>query len=408
MESWLIFLFLILFCLILQAFFAMMEMAIVSFNRVRLEYYVKQGNKKAIFLAKLLKKPTYLFGTTLIGVNFFLQLGSEASRMFYMHLGVDPDWAPLSQIIIVVIFAELAPLFAARSHAEHVAMLGIMPIYFLSKLLIPFIWLLNGICRLIDWILKSPSSVEHYLTREELQKAIESKDEKHPHLAQEELDTLVQNIFEIKTKTPKELMIPLNKVQMIHNDSTAKQVKEILSKTFFSYLPLYYERRENIFGIIYSRDLLRLKDDAPVKEISRSPWFITEKNSIFQILKQFRWNNQQLAIVLDDEGRATGVLTLDILIEEIFHNTTHIDRDKILTPQILVDRSFSADQSVQEINSLLGLSFPCQEGDSLEDLMARALGHPPQKSEAVCVDKFELTLEDVPFLADKKIRITSI
>lgn len=386
----------------------MMEMAIVSFNRVRLEYYVKQGNKKAIYLAKLLKRPTYLFGTTLIGVNFFLQLGSEASRLFYTQIGLDPDWAPLSQIIIVVIFAELSPLFAARSHAEHVAMLGIMPIYFLSKLLAPFIWILNGICRFLDWILKSPSSVEQYLSREELQKAIEAKDEKHPHLAQEELDTLVQNIFEIKVKTPKELMIPLNLVQMIPSNATAKQVKEILSQTFFSYLPLFYERRENIFGIIYSRDLLRLKDDAGVREISRSPWFITEKNSIFQILKQFRWNNQQLAIVLDEEGQATGVLTLDSLIEEIFHNTTHIDREKIVTPQILVDRSFTADQSVQEINTLFGLNFPHEEGDTLEDLMTRNLGHAPQKSEAVCVGKFELTLEDVPFLADKKIRIVSI
>lgn len=408
MQTWALFLILVIVCILFQGFFAMMEMALVSLNRIRLEYYVKQGNKKAAYLAKLLQKPTYLFGTTLIGVNFFLQLGSEASRLFYAQLGLDPDWSVISQIIIVIIFAELAPLFAARSHSEHVAMLGIMPIYFLSKLLIPFIWVLNGICRFIDWILKSPSSIDHYLTREELQKVIEAKDEKHPHLAQEELDTLVENIFEIKTKSPKELMIPLNRVQMIPYNATAKQVKEILSQSFISYLPLFYERRENIFGIIYTRDLLRLTDDASVRDVSRSPWFITEKNSIFQILKQFRSNNQQLAIVLDVDGGAIGILTLDILIEEIFHNTTHIDREKILSPQILVDRSFFADELVQNINTLLGLSLPFEEGDTLEDLMAKTLGHTPQKTEAVCINQYELTLEEVPFLADKKIRIQSI
>jgi len=408
MDTWLLFLFLIVSCLIFQGFFTMMEMALVSFNRVRLEYYVKQNNRKAIWLGKLLSRPTYLFGTTLIGVNFFLQLGSEASRLFYAHLGINLAWAPITQIVLVVIFAELAPMFAARSHAEHVAMLGITPIYFFSKVLTPFIWILNGICRFVDWILKSPSSVDNYLTREELQKAIEAKDEKHPHLAREELDTLVQNIFEIKLKTPKELMIPLNNVQMIPYDSTVKQVKDILTKEFTSYIPLFYERRQNIFGIIYSRDLLRLENEAFVREISRSPWFITEKNSVFQILKQFRWNNQQLAIVLDEEGQATGILTLDILIEEIFHNTTHIDREQIIKPQILVDRSFFAEQTVEEINSILGLNFPFEEDDTLEDLMIKALKRAPQKSETVCIGKFELTLEEVPFLADKKIRINSI
>lgn len=408
MQTWALFLILILVCLIFQGFFAMMEMALVSFNRIRLEYFVKQGNKKAICLAKLLRHPTYLFGTTLIGVNFFLQLGSEASRLFYAHLGLDPDWAPISQIIIVVIFAELAPMFAARAHAEHVAMLGIMPIYFLSKFLSPFIWILNGICRFIDWILNSPSSIDHYLTREEIQKVIEAKDEKHPHLAQEQLDTLVQNIFEIKAKSPKELMIPLNKVQMIPYSGAAKQVKDILSQSFISYLPLFFQKRENIFGIIYSRDLLRLTDDAPVQEISRSPWFITEKNSIFEILKQFRSNNQQVAIVLDEEGSATGILTLDSLIEEIFHNTTRIDREKGFSPQIIVDRTFFADEHVQKVNALLGLDFPFVEGDTLEDLMTKTLGHSPQKSEAVCIGKFELTLKEVPFLADKKIQIASI
>lgn len=408
MDNWKYYLILSLVCLVFQGFFAMVEMAFVSFNRVRLEYYVKQRHRKAIWLVYLLQNPTYLFATTLIGVNFFLQLGSESSRRLYSELGLNPDFAPITQIFAVLIFAELAPMFAARSHSEHVSMLGITPIYVLSKIFTPFILILNGICKVINWILRSPPSTAIYLSREELQKAIEAKDEKHHHVEREELDTLVQNIFTIKTKTPKELMIPLEAVPMVSYDSTAKEVSLLLTKEFVSFVPLYFQKRENLYGIIYARDLLKLDDSAPVREISRSPWFITEKNSIFQILKQFRWNNQQLAVVLDEEGGATGILTLDHLIEEIFHNTSHIDVHKGPSQTVIVDRTFLADKTVKEINLLLGIDLPHQNDETLEELMEKRLGHFPQKSEAVCVGRFELTLEEVPFLTDKKIRIRSL
>lgn len=408
MDNWKYYLIFTILCIIFQGFFAMVEMAFVSFNRVRLEYYVKQHNRKAMWLAYLLHNPAYLFATTLIGVNFFLQLGSEVARRFYVELGLSPDFAPITQIFAVLIFAELSPMFAARSHSEHVSMMGITPIYFLSKAFIPFIFVLNGICRIIDWLLKSPPGAGIYLSREELQKAIEAKDEKHPRVEKEELDTLVHNILAIKMKTPKELMIPLEVVPMVAYDSKAKEIKELLMGEFVSFLPLYYQKRQNLYGIIYARDLLKLEDDVPVREISRSPWFITEKNSIFQILKQFRWNNQPLAVVLDEEGQATGILTLDRLIEEIFRNTTHKDVHNDLKKTILVDRSFFADQKVKEINLLLDIDLPHRDDETLEELMTTALGHAPQKFEAVRIGRFELILEGVPLLTDKKIRIMSL
>jgi CBS domain containing-hemolysin-like protein len=386
----------------------MMEMAFVSFNRVRLQYHISKGNRKALWLGSLIARPAYLFGTTLIGVNFFLQLGSELSRLLYVSLGLSANLALFSQIFFVVIFAELVPMFAARSHAEQTTMIGITPIYFLSKVLSPFIWVLNGVCRFIDWIFKTSSTHAHYLTREELQRAIEEGEDKQTGAHLKGLDTLVQNIFEIKNKSPKELMRPLSEVTMAPYNSTAKEVKNILSHAYVPFLPLYYKTPENIFGILYARDLLRLEDDSLVREIARSPWFITEKNSVFQILKQFRWNNQHLAIVLDDNGQATGTLTLDQLIEEIFHNTTPVQSFKDLKPKIAIDRSFPIDIKVQTLNEELHLDLPNCGEDSLEDLMDHYLGHSPEKGESVLVGRYRLILENVPLLADKTIRIISL
>jgi putative hemolysin len=403
--DWKLFLLLTLLCIVFQGYFAMMEMAIVSYNKVRLQYHLSQGSKKAYWLTNLLNKPTYLFGTTLIGVNLFLQLGSECSRSFYMHLGIDPDYAFISQIIVVVLFAELTPLFAARTYPEHVVRLGITPIYFLSKALIPFIWILDGICRLIDWILRCPPPSQNYLTREELQKAIEGKDVKDSSNDQEHLDSLVQAIFVIKTKTPPELMMPIEKVPVASSDSTVKEIEYILNNKYVPYIPLYYKKPQNIFGILYARDLLKLNENDYVRDVARSPWFITEKNSLFQILKQFRWNNQHIAVVLDDNGNASGILTLDSLIEDIFE----IDQEAgAIQGPIIVDRAFPAHTLVTTVNRQLGISLPTDESETLEDLMALFLGHEPSKLETVRIKNFEFTLESSPLLADKSIKIRTL
>lgn len=394
-----------LLCIVFQAYFTMMEMAIVSYNKVRLQYELSRGNKKAFWLTNLLNKPTYLFGTTLIGVNLFLQLGSECARSLYVCLGIDPDYASISQIIIVVIFAELTPLFAARTYPEHVVRLGITPIYFFSKLLIPFIWILDGICRCIDWILRCPPPAQNYLTREELQKAIEGKDIKYESDDQEHLDSLVQAIFVIKTKTPPELMIPIEKVPLASSDSTCKEIESILKNKYVPYIPLFYKKPQTIFGILYTRDLLKLKEADFVKDVARSPWFITEKNSLFQILKQFRWNNQHIAVVLDDNGNASGILTLDSLIEEIFE----IDQQSFSTQgPIILDKAFPAETPVRTVNRQLGILLPTENSETLEDLMTLFLGHEPTKLETVRIKNFEFTLESSPLLAERTIKIRTI
>ena len=257
--GWEFFLALVILSLAFQAYFAMMEMAIVSYNKVRLQYHISEGNRKALWLSNLLNKPTYLFGTTLIGVNFFLQLGSECARTLYSRWGIDPDYALFSQIIVVVLFGELVPLFAARSFPEHVVRLGITPIYLLSKVFIPFIWLLDGTCRIIDWMFRCPPPAFNYLTREELQKAIEGKDIKGSTTDQEQLDSLVQAIFVIKTKTPPELMQPLDKVPVASSEATLEEIGKILSQKYVPYLPIYYKKPQHITSILYTRDLLKLK-----------------------------------------------------------------------------------------------------------------------------------------------------
>ncbi|NRA89902.1 MAG: DUF21 domain-containing protein [Simkaniaceae bacterium] len=152
MADWTFFLLLVVVSLIIQGFYSMLEMASVSFNHVRLQFYVSQGSRRAKWLSYLLKNPTRLFGTTLIGVNTAMQFGSECARRFYSSLELSPDWAPITQIFVVLIFAELSPMFAARRYAENVCMLGIPILYFTSFILRPIVFVLDLICRFVNFL----------------------------------------------------------------------------------------------------------------------------------------------------------------------------------------------------------------------------------------------------------------
>lgn len=409
-NSWQFFLLLIFISLFVEAFFSMMEMGCVSFNRVRLQYYISQGNRRAKWIGFLLNHPTRLFGTTLIGVNAALQFGSECARRFYLSLGLSPDWAALSQIFLVIILAELSPMFAARRYAEHVSMLGIPIIYVFCKIMTPFVWILNGVCYAINRIFKLPSTHGMHLTREELQKAIEAREEVSTN-DRGDFDTVASNIFSLKSKIAKDLMQPIEKGKLIPSSHLVSHVKEALNFEYFSYLPVFHISKQNIVAIVYPRDLLKAEKEASVRQYAKQPWFILEKNSILQILKQFRKNNQSVAIVLNQSGLATGILTLDMIVEEIFgpkNYDRHFFEKNDLKDQVIIEKSFPGDAKIKHINDQLNIHLPSHGVFTLEELMTKELGHRPNKGDYVRVDQFELTMEEPGLLKGKKISIRTV
>ena len=252
-PSWQFFLLMILACLVIQGFFAMVEMASVSFNKVRLQYYVSKHNKRAIWLKRLLQHPALLFGTTLIGVNTALIVGSECARRFYDSLGLSPDWAPLSQVVLVLIFAEIAPLFAGRRYAEHVAMLGIPILYFFSILLRPVIWGLDILCKLVGKIIGKPVSSGAYLSREELQNMISERDEAITTTSTtKKFNTVVANIFTLKNKKAKDLMQPLTQIPIVSSFYTIGEMRSLVKEKHIDFLPIYHRSPQNIVAIAYA------------------------------------------------------------------------------------------------------------------------------------------------------------
>ena len=408
---WLLFLMLILVSFGVQAFYSMMEMACVSFNRVRLEYYVSQKNRRARWLSFLLSRPTYLFGTTLIGVNGALQFGSECARRFYAALGLSPNWSPLSQVLLVLIFAELAPMFAARRFAESVVMLGMPFLYATAVVMRPITWVLDLVYRLTYRLFSKGDQSRSYLSREELQRAIEERADAPIQIQRQQSDPVLMHLFSLKNKQAKDLMHPLNHIDSIGSESQVSDLRRLLGLQARSFIPVYHRVQSNIVAIAYPRDLIRLSDETRLRPYCRNPWFVTEKNSILEIIKEFRRNREKLACVLDNQGNTTGILTLDAIVDEIFGGRSQWMYDDELTPEkhhILIDRSFPGETTVAFIQKALGIVLSDDPEETLEELMARHLNHRPEEGETIHLRDVELSMEKSSLLHGKTIALRSL
>ncbi len=384
-----------------QGFFSMFEMAAVSFNRVRLQYYVSQNQRLAIWLNALLNRPSRLFGTTLLAVNTLLQFGSEFSRRFYESIHIDPVFAPLSQIFIVLIFGELAPMFAARRYSEQVALLYIPVVYFISLILTPLTWLIDGLNHFLHRCLGKSAEMPLFLSRDEIQRAFEENEES------ESLNVIIRNFFTLKNKTAQEVMLPISTSQLIPSQSTVEEMRHVLSVNYSSFIPIYHQNIHNIVAIAYPRGLLKVEPSKKVIDFAKPPWFITEKDSVVEILKQFRRNNRSNAVVLNQLGEATGVLTLSDLVDEIFgevedtsketeENSTHFEM------------TISGEMSLLDFNEKFHTNLECASAETISDYITKTLKHHPVKGEQIKVGGLEFTVVESYLFGAKTVSVKTI
>jgi len=391
-----------------SAFFSMQEMAFVSFNKIRLHYFVDKGNRFAIRLNDLLQNPTYLFCTTLLGVNVAMFVGSECARRFYESMGWDPNWAPLTQVFLVVILGELAPMFAARHYPEHVARLGITIVYYTAKLLTPIIFLLSGIAKAANRIMGTKSSENMlFLSQEELQKILEEQDEEIPHERENE-DTAYQiNIFCLRKRTVHEVMFPLHSVPMLPSNATSAQMINLLKKTPFDFIALYNIFRHNIIGIVKPKDVLGLGETKRIRDYIDPPWFITEKSLLSSVLKHFKKTRENVAVVLNESGVAVGVITLDAILKEIFGGKESKPGVTLEGYHQLKDKTLPADMRVIDFFNQFQIRLSDNDEETLADLISDNLAHPPESGDTVSFTGADLTVKETSMLGIKTIQVTT-
>lgn len=403
MDSGFFWLFVNMLSIAVLAFYSMEEMAFVSFNKVRLQFYVAKGDKRASLVNQLLQKPSQLFGTTLIGVNVATFMGSEFARKFYESINLSPDLAPITQIFLVIIFGELAPMFAARRYSEHVALLGARLIYISSKILAPMIWFLEIISKAANRLFHGQeTSPNLFITTDELQKILEEQDEENIYSETDEFNAITSNIFRLKEKLASQVMTPLSLETAVSDRLTIKQLRT-QKKITTKYLIAYNRSITDVTGILYIKDLFDRPEGDRLKSYGSAPWFIPFSTPLLEILKQFRSNSENIAIVLDRQGKAVGMITFEDILDEIFGETGRAT--KLRPNQIMIDRTFDGHTTLEELLLETGITLDGLPEETISEWYMRISEHHPEVGESYVVSPYEFIVKETSLLGVTSIQV---
>jgi len=406
-KSTLFWLFINLSTLLVMGFYSMVEFACITFNRVRLQYYVKEGVRRAIWLDSLLKNPTRLFGTSLIGVNVMMMISSESARQFYASLGLPPEVAPITQVFIAITIGELAPMLAARRHPEQVSMLGMPLLYASSIVMRPILFCIDILTRIVTWLTgtKGGKGSDIFINRDELQKILEQPEETlSPATGTEDFNVIVSHIFSLRESCAADIMEPIDPVHMIAANSTVGHMKHILSKTPLPYLPVFHRSYSNVVGIAYPRDLIRIDNQSAIRDHARPPWFLTKSAKILEVLAQFRRNNQTVAIVLNNKGKAVGMLTLDAMLQEVFGKA---ETKMPSSFHRVLERTIPGDMTIADFEEEFHTTISADKEETLSQLVTQLIGHIPESGESATVGPLRLTVKETSLIGAKTITVTS-
>lgn len=387
-----------LLCIFVQGFFSMMEMACISFNRVRLQYYLTKSNKKASYINFLIRRPYRLFGTVMLGVNIALQIGSESSRTCYKLLGISPEYAPATQIILVVIFAELIPLAISRKIPEKIALKGAPILYFAHYLFYPLIQCVGGITNMIYFILNIKEETIHStLSRDELQKTLETHHEEH------DFNVIATNIFSLSATSVEQVCQYLDQIPILSATASVRDVCQLVRRHRLDFVPVYHKVKKNVVGIAFPKNLINRNPSDPVVPYLSSPWFITAKSKLIHAIQEFRKNSSNVAIVLNNNGEPMGVLGLHTVFKTLF-NTRNITQLKP-KPTSLIERTFSGNTPLSEIENELDIIFMDNDCTTIEQLMLKLLDTPPEVGASIIINDLLLEVKEISLYGIKTVAI---
>ncbi|NIA06948.1 MAG: DUF21 domain-containing protein [Actinobacteria bacterium] len=318
-----LFIVLILVFLLLEGFFSGSETAVISADRAKLRLSASKGDNRASLALKLLAKSEDLLAITLVGTNIaVVTVTSLATLLIARH--IPTGWneslvATLLMTPVILVFAELIPKCICRVRADSITLHIARTLYLAQRLLYVIIAVAGGITRALLWLLPGRAETASIdVSREEL-KALAQVGEEHGVLAPQ-TRRMIQSVFDLGDRLVSAVMVPLPRMAAVPLQSTIADVQCLAQRVGFSRFPVYDGPRDNIVGIVNLTDIMYSSADpsTPIdrfvrREITRIP----RSKSVGALLTEFRYSQVPLAIVVDRDGRALGLLSPQDLLEEI-------------------------------------------------------------------------------------------
>ncbi len=380
-----------LISLTFASLFAFLETAFTGLRLFKVKELSLQKSKYSALFESWEQNPQRILITILIANNFAHVLSSVliAEIMERLFGGIGLMIGVFLATIIILIFGEIIPKSVAKSHNETIFNSSLCVIAGLHKVLYPIVSILTGIANFIFKRLgrenifdKNPDLV----SEKEIQFLIDYSDEKG--IIEAEKSEMLLNIFELGQILVDEIMIPKVDMLTIKAKTSIQEAADIFSKTRFSRIPVYEKNEDNVIGIIHQKDIFDLvskKKDLTesVKGFIRPVLFVPETKKINQLLSEFLHKRMHMAMIIDEYGVISGLVTLEDVLEEIVgeirdeHESVRSDYISMETGGWLVDAKMSLDK----LSELLDIDFGTKESNTLAGFLSEKLQHLPVKDE---------------------------
>ncbi|MDD2500106.1 MAG: hemolysin family protein [Geobacter sp.] len=415
----------------LNGFFSMAEFAIISIRKGRIAQLVADGDQRAEIIEQFQKDPHPLLAVIQIGVTV---AGSAAStvggivaiehlRPFLLRQPwpvlqkVAEPLAALTVVIIVsyvsLIIGELVPKAIGLQYADRVALSLARPMQIIARLTAPIVLILTSSSRAVQQLIGLQGEQDAFITREEVQHMVSEGHE--TGVFSETEHEYIHNVFEFTHTYVREVMVPRTRMVALELQMSREELVKIILESQYSRYPVYHNDIEEIVGVLHDKDIMGAlvrNEELHLEQIIRPPVFVPEGKKVNELLKEMQRTRNHMALVVDEYGGISGLVTTEDLLEELVGEIED-EHDAGEPAKLLLqaDGSWLADglASIFDLQEPLGIKLeeaPLYE--TVAGLVLNELGHLPIQGEAVEWNGFRLICEQVTRTAILQVRIITM
>jgi len=423
----------LLILIVLNAFFAASEIALISLNDNKVRMQAERGDKKAILLQQLLSEPSRFLATIQIGITLagFLAsafaaesfAGSFTEWLIVMGAPGSPKVLEAFSVIAItlvlayftLVFGELVPKRLALQKAEAISRFSVLPLTILSKVSSPFVKLLtfstNSVVRLFG---VDPNAVNENVTEEEIRMMVDVGKEKGT--IQENEKIMINNIFELDNKDVSDIMTHRTNMIALPSNLSFNQVVRIINVEKYTRFPVYEDSLDRIVGILHVKDLIQFmenndEDSFNLQKLSREPLYVLDSKKIDDLLKELQKNNTHMAIAIDEYGGTDGLVTIEDVMEEIVGTISDEHDELDLEEEItrIDDNTFMimGTTNLFEVEDVLKAKLPVEDYDTLSGFVLGKLGSIPTENERPVVEYNNMRFQ-VEEMDDRRITTVKV
>lgn len=406
----------LLFLILLSAFFSLSETALTAVTRIKVKKFYEEKVFGAKFLYLLRENPSRMLTTLLVSNNIVNIAAASITTIIFVDFftknkifseGIIIGISTLLITFLILVFGEIIPKTTAIKYADKLSLFVAPIVYFLSVIITPIVNFLDWICRPILKIFGVDLKANiPFMTEDEL-KIILSVGEEEGVIETTE-NKMIHSIFEFGDTSVKEVMVPLPDIFCLNARSYIKDVYEKIVQDGHSRIPVYEGSPDNIVGIVLAKDLIKIRGKENIltlKDIMRPAMFVPETKKIDELMKQMQTSRTHLAIVVDEYGVVSGLVTLEDLIEEIVGEIKDEFDKEEKDIEVLEDGSIlvNAKLSIKDFNEKLKTNIPEGDYETIGGFVLSLIGKLPSVGDFALYQDMKITVEKI-----SKRRITRI